>query len=128
MQTAKDIELLLKKEFGKKFLVEFQKRFEFDGTHYRPDVIICDKKSRSIKAIIEIEQCSRKHVVGGVITADYCMRKEGEKPIMCVLSLNDQNTEGYRNRLKMLKHYIKSFKKIIIGNKKDIIKALGRIK
>lgn len=126
--NAKQVIALLEKIFGNKFLITCQERFLFDGTSYRPDIVFRCKKDRSIQAIVEIEQCARKHVVGGIITADYCMRNREEKPIMCVLSLRDENTEDYQKRIKMLKQYIKYLKDIFIGDKDEIAKALSKIK
>lgn len=123
--TAKQVVRFLKKKFGNRCKAE---TFLFDGTSYRPDLVLRSKRNNRIKAIIEIEQCSRKHVVGGIITADYCMRNRGEKPIMCVLSLRDENTEDYQKRIKMLKQYIKYLKDIFIGDKDEVAKALARIK
>lgn len=128
MNDTKTIKEHLRNILKNKFDVLFEHSFKFDNTSYRPDVVLKDKKYKKIKAIIEIEQCARKHVVGGVITAGYCMKKIRPKPIMFVLSLKAKNTKDYKKRIPMLKHYIKSFKDIIIDNKMEIITALMKLK
>ena len=130
---SRDIAMLIKEKFGSKFQITLEEPFPFDTTSYRPDVVVRSSDGKAIKAIIEIEQCSRKHVVGGVITADYCVRKDRQhklfghqKPRMFVLSLKNKNTENYKERLPMLKRYTK-FKGIVIGNKEEIFDALAEI-
>ncbi|MBM3252729.1 MAG: hypothetical protein FJZ16_00560 [Candidatus Omnitrophica bacterium] len=119
----------LKKKFGNKFNIatESKNKFNFDGAYYQPDLVFYSKENNNIKAIIEVEQGTRKHTVGGVITADYCMGKLKQNPIMVVLALTDQDRNDYIKRIKMLKRYIKHLKNIIIGNKAEIIKILKQI-
>lgn len=130
-KAQRDIVMLIREKFGSKFQITLEEPFQFDATSYRPDVVVRSSNGKVIKAIIEIEQCSRKHVVGGVITADYCMGlpeyKQKQKSAIYVLSLKEGNTEDYRKRIKMLKQYVRNLKTIVIGNKDEVIDALMRI-
>ena len=126
--NAKQAVRLLKNKFGNKFIVIPQERFYFDQTCYIPDITLRSIKNGAIKAIIEIEQCARKHVVGGVITADYCMGKERARPVICVFSLRSKNTKDYKKRIPMLKRYMKAHKDIVIGDKTEVFNALAKIK
>ncbi len=116
-------------KFSDKFKItkESKNKFHFDGTYYGPDLVFYDKKSDKIKAILEVEQGTRKHVVGGIITADYCMGKMKERPIMLILALTKQDLKDYAKRQKMIKHYIKNLKKVIIGDLKGIISEIIKI-
>ncbi|MDD4893984.1 MAG: hypothetical protein PHW54_01550, partial [Candidatus Omnitrophica bacterium] len=97
----------LKKEFGGIFRIstESENKFCFDGASYNPDLVFRRKDDNSIKAIIEVEQGTRKHIVGGVITADYCMGKMRQCPPMFILALTEQDKKDYKKRIKMLKTY-----------------------
>ncbi len=119
----------IKKKFGGKFKVttETQNKFCFDDTSYNPDLVFWSKLDNSIRAVIEVEQGTRKHMVGGVITADYCMGKMKQSPVMFVLALNEQDRKDYLKRRKLLQAYTGYIKEIIIGNKKEILSALSKI-
>lgn len=124
-----------KKKFENKFKVTTsgkENKFFLDDTntaYYNPDLVFRSKRNNSrIKAIIEVEQCARKHIVGGVITADYCMGREKQSPSMFVLALNEKDKKDYQKREKLLKTYTKHLKKIIIGNKAEVWKALSNLK
>jgi hypothetical protein len=125
--NANKIVSLFKKKLGGKFIVTSHERFYFDNTYYVPDITLRGKKDRCIKAIVEIEQCSRKHVVGGVLTADYCMSMKKIKPIIFVLSLKNKNKVDYQKRIPMLKKYVKALRDIIVGNKKEVLDELTKI-
>lgn len=116
----------LTKKLGGKFRITKEK-FYFDETYYEPDLLFRDRKTGKIKAICEVEQGTRKHVVGGVITADYCMGKIKEKPIMLILALTKQDLKDYLKRQKLIKHYIKNLKKVIIDDFKGIISEIIKI-
>lgn len=118
------------KKFGNKFDIkkESKNKFCFDGASYIPDLVFYDKKREKIKIILEVEQGTRKHVVGGIITADYCMGKLKEKPIMLVLALTKQDLKDYRKRQKLIKNYTKHIKKVFIGGSKEIVKFLRSIR
>ena len=88
---------------------------------------VSTKRPASIKAIIEIEDSSRKHMVGGVITADYCMGKRKQHPDMFIIALDEQNKKDYRKRLPMFKKYKKHLKNITIDNKLEITKKLREL-
>lgn len=120
----------IKNKFGDKFHIttERRKEFCFDGTSYNPDLVFRSKLDSSIRAIIEVEQGTRKHVVGGVITADYCMGKIKQSPVMFVLALDKQDRKDYLKRKKLIKSYTKHIKEIVIGNSKEIITALSKLK
>ena len=126
-QNSKSVFRHLKKIFGRKFEITKEKYFPFDETTYKPDLIFQDKEDGSIKAIIEIENCSRKHMVGGVITADYCMGKRKQHPDMFIIALDEQNKKDYRKRLPMFKKYKKHLKNITIDNKLEITKKLREL-
>ncbi len=126
---SKPVVSKLKNQFSEKFKIttESQNRFCFDDTSYNPDLVFWSWKDNTIKAVIEIEQGTRKHVVGGIITADYCMGKMKQSPLMFVLALEKQDRKDYIKRLKMLNSYVKYLKDIIIGNETEIIEALKKI-
>src|SRR3989338_4066369 len=86
-----------------KITTETQNELCFDGTSYKPDLVFRSKKDNSIKAIIEVEQGTRKHMVGGVITADYCMGKTKQSPPMFVLALDEQDRKDYQKRIALFK-------------------------
>lgn len=126
-KDSKPIIELLKREFETKFkvIIESQNKFPIDqGATYNPDLVLRGKKDNSIKAIIEVEQGSRKHVVGGVITADYCMGKQDENPIMFIVALNESRKDNYRKRLPMLNSYKRYLKEVIIDCQEGVIKKL----
>lgn len=120
----------IKKRFGNRFKIttETENKFCFDDTSYNPDLVFWSKADNSIKAIIEVEQGTRKHMVGGVVTADYCMGKMKQSPLMFVLALDEQDRKDYQKRITLFKFYVKHLKEIIIGNKAEILKALQEIK
>jgi hypothetical protein len=125
----------IKEKFKNRFRITInglQNRFYLDDTntiYYNPDLVFWSKKNRAIiKAIIEVEQGTRKHVVGGVITADYCMGKKKQSPPMFILALNDDKKEGYQKRIGLFDEYKKHLSKIIIGNRNEIMKALSNLK
>ena len=96
---------------------------------YRPDLVIRDKANKRIKAIVEIEwRTSRKHMVGGVIEADYCMKKLKAKPLFCLVSLDKKRCNSMRNRIQMLNSYCKNLYSIKVGNLEVISKALADLK
>jgi len=117
------------KEFSNKFKIakESKNKFYFDGAYYDPDLVFYDKKSGKIRVILEVEQGTRKHVVGGIITADYCMGLQKERPIFCVVALTKQDLKDYTKRQKLIKHYIKNIKKVIISDLKGIISEINKI-
>ena len=117
------------KEFGNKFKItkESKNKFYFDGAYYSPDLVFYSKKTNKIEVILEVEQGTRKHVVGGVITADYCMGLLKERPIFYILALTKQDLKDYKKRRKMINQYRKNIKKVIIGDLGDIIQALHNI-
>ncbi len=119
----------LKRVFGKKFDVttESKNTFRFDNAYYQPDLVFRCKKSKKIKVLIEVEQCTRKHIVGGVISADYCMGKHKQKPVMLILALTEQDRKDYGKRVKMLKHYIKHLRGLFVGNEKEVVRRLRNI-
>lgn len=104
-----------------RYRITQEEPFDIDGgATYRPDVVLRDKNNNRIVAIIEIEnRTGRKHMVGGVITADYCMHKRKQEPTMFVVSFDDQRRKSYQDRLKMLQGYAKCLKKIVIYDVKD---------
>jgi len=74
---------------------------------YRPDIILRDKKSDSIKYIIEIETDPvRKSIVGACILADYCMGidQPEEKPKLLFI-IGNKFTESGRKGLRQLLHF-----------------------
>lgn len=102
--------------------------FLFDGAKYKPDLVLRDSKHDNIiKAIIEVEGRGRKKMVGGVITADYCMGIKKQKPIMLILVLDESDKKDYQKRIPMLEHYATNLEKIIIDDKKHIISRLKEI-
>lgn len=125
--SSRYISNFLKSEFKKKFNITQEKSFHFNGTTYRPDLVFQDIVDDSIKAIIEIEGGARKHVVGGVITADYVMGKEKQRPSMFVIALDELDKKDYQKRIPMLKHYTTNLKRIDIDNLKHIISRLKEI-
>lgn len=129
-KDSKPIIESLEKQFGTKFkvVVESQNKFPIDdGATYNPDLVFRSKEDDSIKAIIEVEQGSRKHVVGGVITADYCMGKMREKPLMFIVALNESRRDNYRKRLLMLNSYKQHIKKVIIDCKEGVLRKLKNL-
>lgn len=126
-KNSRCISNLLREKFKKKFKITQEKPFPFDGTSYKPDLVFQDKTDDSIKAIIEIEGSSRKHMVGGVITADYVMGKEKQRPSMFVIALDELDKKDYQKRIPMLKHYTTNLKSIDIDNLKHIISRLKEI-
>jgi len=120
----------LKKQFKNKFKIttESENRFSFDSAYYSPDLVFWSKDERVIKAVLEVEQGTRKHIVGGIITADYCMGKISQKPLMLVLALTEQDRKDYLKRKNLILHYIKYLRGIVIGNKAEVVKELGKIK
>jgi len=122
------IKVLIKK-FENKFKItkESKNKFYFDGAYYSPDLVLYDKKRGRLKAIIEVEQGTRKHVIGGIITADYCMDSIKAKPVFCVLALTKQDLKDYKKRQKMINKYIRHIKRVVIGDLKAIIKTLCHI-
>jgi len=120
----------IKKKFGDKFKVtmEAQNKFCFDNTSYNPDLVLWSKSDNSIRAIIEVEQGTRKHMVGGVITADYCMGNMRQSPVMFVLAIDEQDRKDYLKRMALFHNYTKHLKKIVIGNKKQAVIALSKLK
>lgn len=130
VKDSKPIIESLKRQFGIKFrvVIESQNRFPIDdGATYNPDLVFRSKKDNSIKAIIEVEQGSRKHVVGGVITADYCMDKQKENPVMFIVALNESRRDNYRKRLPMLNSYKRHLKEIIIDCKEGVLRKLKNL-
>lgn len=127
---SKPIISKLKKQFSKKFKIttESQNKFCFDGTFYNPDLVFWSRKDNSIKAVIEVEQGTRKHMVGGVITADYCMGKMKQTPLMFVLALEKQDRKDYLKRTVMLKKYTKHLREIVIGNYAEVVSVLSKIR
>jgi hypothetical protein len=117
----------LKKRFRDKFKITTN-RFSFDSAYYSPDLVFWSKDGRVIKAVLEVEQGTRKHVVGGIITADYCMGKISQKPLMLVLALTEQDRKDYLKRKKLIRHYMENLRGVIIGNKAEIVKKLREIK
>lgn len=128
--NAKTIKRLLRKEFDSKFKIfeEYPCLIE-ESASYRPDLVFISKKNDSIQVIIEIEwKTTRKHMVGGIITADYCMRQKKFSPVMCVLLLDEKRENSYHKREAMLKQYIKSLRDIKIGSKDEIIDYISNLK
>jgi len=120
----------LKNQFGDKFKItaESENRFSFDSAYYSPDLVFWSKDGRVIKAVLEVEQGTRKHIVGGIITADYCMGKISQKPLMLVLALMEQDRKDYLKRKDLILHYIKYLRGVVIGNKAEVVKELRKIK
>jgi hypothetical protein len=129
MLRSKPIIDELKKKFGGRFKIttETQNKFCFDDTSYNPDLVLWSRTDNSIRAIIEVEQGTRKHMVGGVITADYCMGKMKQSPLMFVLALEEQDRKDYQKRVKLFREYTRHLKDIIIADKAGIISALSEI-
>lgn len=115
---------------GRGFYLTRQERFKISSkATYRPDLVIRGKSGKIIKAIIEVEwKTSRKHMVGGVIQADYCMGKENAKPLFCLVALDKERCTSMSNRIPMLKSYCGNLYSIKVGNPKVISKALSGIK
>ena len=111
---------------SKKFSIsrESDNKFYFDGTYYSPDLVLRNKETGRVEIIIEVEQGTRKHVVGGVITADYCMGKIGEKPLMIIVALHKQDRKDYAKREKLFSAYIKNLTDVIIWTEKEFIEEL----
>ena len=119
----------LKAKFGNKFKIttESENKFCFDDASYSPDLVLWSQDDNSIKAIIEVEQGTRKHVVGGAITADYCMGKLKQRPSMFILALEEQDRKDYLKRMLLFREYTKHLKEIIIGNEIEISAALSKL-
>ena len=119
----------LVERFQNKFVIktESENKFCFDEAYYQPDLVLWDKDEKTIKAIIEVEQGTRKHVVGGAITADYCMMRLKQSPIMIILALTEQDKKDYHKRENLLKEYMKHIKKIFVGDIDQVIKIIGNI-
>jgi len=119
----------LRENFSNKFLIttEKEKPFPFCGTQYEPDIVLWSKDTSSVLAIIEVEQGTRKHMVGGAITADYCMKQSGHFPYFFVLSLKPNYKEDYRKRIPMLKSYVTSLQDIFVGDKDEVIEKVNRL-
>jgi hypothetical protein len=117
------------KEFGKKFNIsrESKNKFYFDGAYYSPDLVLKKKKNNKIIGIVEIEQGTRKHVIGGAITADYVCKSAHIRPVFVVLGLTSQDVKDYKKRKRLITYYTKSFKKVIIGNFKETVKELKKL-
>lgn len=111
-------------------VIESGNRLPLDtGAFYNPDLVFRSKKNNKIRAIIEVEGGARKHMVGGVITADYYVMKEGiKKPLFCVLALTERHRKAYLRRRKLLRYYAKRFKNIIVGNREDVIGELEKMR
>jgi hypothetical protein len=120
----------LKKQFRNKFKIttESENRFSFNSAYYSPDLVFWSKDGKVIKAVIEVEQGTRKHIVGGIITADYCVGKISQKPLMLVLALTEQDRKDYLKRKELIFHYIKYLRDVVIGNKAEIVKELKKMK
>lgn len=119
------------KIFGKKFkiMTGSQNRFYFGKKpYYEPDIVIRSKRTGRIKALVEVEQGTRKHVVGGVITADYCMGLQNMRPVFIVIALTKQDLKDYRNRLHFLKSYVKNLSRIKVFDKTEAIHFLKNLK
>ena len=56
------------------------------------------------------------------------MGKISQKPLMLVLALTEQDRKDYRKRKDLISHYIKYLKDVVIGNKAEIVRELGKIK
>jgi len=117
------------KAFNNQFKItkESKNKFYFDEAYYSPDLVLYNKKTAKIKAIVEVEQGTRKHVIGGIITADYCMGLIKAKPVFCVIALSKQDLKDYKKRQKMINKYIRHIKRVVIGDINDIIKILRHI-
>lgn len=74
--------------------------------------------------LVEVEQGSRKHVVGGIITADYCMGLQKENPVFFVVALTEQDLRDYRKRLNFLKSYVKNLRDVEVFNESEAIRVL----
>ena len=114
--------------FDTKFEItrENENRFYFDNAYYSPDLVFRNKNGKII-ALIEVEQGTRKHIVGGIVTADYCMGLLKEKPVFCLLALAEDDLKDYKKREKMLMQYIKHINKVVIGDFGDIRDFLAKL-
>lgn len=106
---------------------ESQNTFNFDGAYYHPDLSIYNPKNNKLLALVEIEQGTRKHVIGGIITADYCMGLIKQKPIFCVLALTKQDLLDYKKRIKLINAYTRNLKKVVIGDFNTIDQVLQKL-
>lgn len=105
---------------------ENENKFYFDDAYYSPDLVFRNKNGKII-ALIEVEQGTRKHIVGGIITADYCMGLLKEKPIFCLIALSERDLKDYKKREKMLMQYIRHIKKVVMGDFNDIKNFLAKL-
>ena len=104
-------------------------RFYFEhGAYYEPDIVLRSKGKAKIVALIEVEQGTRKHVVGGIITADHCMGLLKETPVFIVVALTVQDLKDYRKRLDFLKSYVKNLKQVDICDVSEAIHKLESLK
>jgi hypothetical protein len=104
-------------------------RFYFEhGAYYEPDIVIRSKRTAKIVALIEVEQGTRKHVVGGIITADHCMGLLNETPVFIVVALTAQDLKDYRKRLDFLKSYVKSLKHVDVYDASEAVHSLKSLK
>lgn len=129
MRRSQPVIERLVKILGEKFTVstESDNKFNFDDAYYSPDLVIRNKDNNKILAIIEVELGTRKHIVGGVITADYCMGLLGEKPNFYILALEKQDKKDYLKRVIMLKSYIRNLKDILVGDENFVIQHIMKL-
>ena len=115
---------------GQSFHLTKEERFKISKhATYIADLVIRGKSGKTIKAVIEVEwRTSRKHMVGGVIEADYCMGMIKAKPLFCLVSLDNGRCASMGNRIPMLNSYCKNLYSIKVGNPKVISKALSSLK
>jgi hypothetical protein len=116
-------------EFKDKFDISegSKSRFHFDNAYYDPDIVFRSKNDNRIIAIIEIDQGTRKHVVGGAITADYVCGKEGIRPVFIILGLTKQDVKDYKKRKWLIESYVKNISRVIIGDYEEVVRELNRI-
>jgi hypothetical protein len=101
-------------------------RFYFEHrAYYEPDIVLRSKGTAKIVALIEVEQGTRKHVVGGIITADHCMGLLKETPVFIVVALTAQDLKDYRKRLDFLMSYVKNLKHVDVY---DVSEAIHNLK
>jgi hypothetical protein len=104
-------------------------RFYFEhGAYYESDIVLRSKQTAKIEALIEAEQGTRKHVVGGIITADHCMGLQNETPVFIVVALTAQDLKDYRRRLDFIKFYVKNLKNVEVYNESEAIQRLESLK
>lgn len=128
--SSQPVIAMLKKRFEKKFIIttEAQNKFYFDDAYYSPDLVLWNKMSKKVMVIIEVEQGTRKHVVGGIITADYCMGKLRQRPLMMILALTEQDRKDYVKRMPMMKKYARHIRKLYVGDISSTIRLIQHIK